>query len=52
MNVFERYKARIVVKGYAQEVELDFDETFAPVVRIDTVRTLFAIAAAKDLCII
>jgi len=51
-NAFERYKARIVVKGYAQEAELDFNETFAPVVRIDSVRTIFAIAAGKDLYIV
>ncbi|TMC17118.1 MAG: hypothetical protein E6J34_19075 [Chloroflexi bacterium] len=52
MRIFERYKARIVVKGFAQEADLDFDETFAPVVRIDSVRTIFAIAAGKDLYII
>src|SRR5436305_6824472 len=51
-NIFEKYKGRIVVKGYVQEAGLDFDETFAPVVRIDSVRTLFAIAAGKDLYII
>src|SRR5437667_7820917 len=45
-NVFEKYKGRIVVKGYAQEAGLDFDKTFAPVVRIESVRTIFAIAAA------
>src|SRR5881394_3415083 len=50
-NVFEKYKARIVVRGYAQEAGLDFDKTFAPVVRIESVRTIFAIAAARDLYI-
>ena len=52
MNVFEKYKARIVVKGFAQEAELDFDETFAPIIRIDSVCTLFTICAGKDLYII
>ena len=51
-NTFERYKARIVVKGFAQEAELDFDETFAPVVRIDSVRTLLALAVGKDLHVV
>ena len=51
-NAFEKYKTRIVVKGFAQEAELDFDQTFAPVIRIDSVRSLFAICAANDLCII
>ena len=52
INVFERYKARIVVKEYAQEAGLDFDETFASVIRIDSVRTLFVISVSKDLVII
>jgi hypothetical protein len=51
-NVFEKYKGRIVVKGFAQEAELDFDQTFAPVIRIDSVRSLFAICAANDLRIV
>lgn len=48
---FEKYKARIVVKGYSQVAGLDFNETFAPVVRVDSVRVIFAIAAANDLYI-
>ena len=51
-NVFEKYKSCIVVKGFAQEAELDFDQMFAPVIRIDSIRTLFAICTANDLCII
>src|SRR5947207_10029493 len=51
-NVFEKYKARIVAKGYAQEAGLDFDKTFAPVVRIESVRTILAITAANDLFIL
>jgi Reverse transcriptase (RNA-dependent DNA polymerase) len=31
-NIFERYKARVVVKGYALIAGIEFDETFAPVV--------------------
>jgi len=44
-NKFQRYKARIVAKGYAQVAGLDFDKIFAPVVRIDSIRLLFAISA-------
>src|SRR5436190_9675307 len=51
-NVFEKYKGRIVVKGYAQEAGLDFDKTFTPVVRIESVRAILAIAAANDLFIL
>src|SRR5438477_6110294 len=51
-NVFEKYKGRIVVKGYAQQAALDFDKTFAPVVRIESVRAILAITAANDLFIL
>jgi uncharacterized cupredoxin-like copper-binding protein len=40
-----KYKARLVVKGYAQIFGVDFSETFAPVARLDTIRLLLALAA-------
>ena len=37
-----RNKARLVLKGYTQEKGIDFDETFAPVARLEAIRILLA----------
>lgn len=42
-----KYKARLVVKGCGQKYGVDFQQTFAPVIRYETVRTLIAVAAAR-----
>jgi hypothetical protein len=40
-----KYKARLVAKGYVQRPGIDFEEVFAPVARLESVRLLLAIAA-------
>lgn len=40
-----KHKARLVARGFTQEYGVDYLETFAPVSRYDTIRTLMAIAA-------
>jgi hypothetical protein len=44
-GVVTRNKARLVAKGYAQVAGLDFEETFAPVARLDSIQILLAYAA-------
>lgn len=41
-------KARLVEKCYNQEEDIDFDETFAPIARLETIRMLLAFAYFKD----
>ena len=43
-----KHKARLVVKGYAQQYGVDYKETFAPVARYDTIRLLFVLAAQNS----
>ena len=43
----ERYKARLVVKGFTQEYGIDYEETFAPVARISSVHALLIIVVAS-----
>ena len=47
-GVVIKHKARLVVKGYSQRKGVDYDEIYSPVVRIETIRVLIALAALED----
>jgi len=43
-----RYKARLVARGFQQTQGRDYEETFAPVAHMTTVRTMIAVAASRS----
>jgi hypothetical protein len=42
-----KHKARLVAHGFVQREGIDFDDTFAPVARMGSVRLLFALVAQE-----
>nr|GEX66523.1 retrovirus-related Pol polyprotein from transposon TNT 1-94 [Tanacetum cinerariifolium] len=46
-----RNKSRLVAQGYTQEERIDYDEVFAPVARIETIRLFLAYASFKNIVV-
>ena len=44
----DRYKARLVALGNRQEYVIDYDETFAPIAKMTTVRTALVVTASQS----
>ena len=47
-GIVVRNKVRLVTQGYTQKKGIDYDETFAPVVRLEAIRILLAFACYMD----
>jgi len=43
-----RYKAKLVIRAFEQQVGVDFDETFAPVAKLESLRMMLALGAVHD----
>lgn len=47
----DKYKARLVARGFTQEYGVNYFETYAPVVRNSSIRLLLALATELDYCV-
>jgi hypothetical protein len=50
-GTIERYKARLVIKGYSQKEGEDFFDTYSPVARLTTIRVLLSLTTSHGLLI-
>nr|GEW92955.1 NBS-containing resistance-like protein [Tanacetum cinerariifolium] len=46
-GTLSRYKARLVANDSSQQLGVDFDETFSPLVKLDTIRTVFSLLVSR-----
>ena len=46
-GTINRYKARFVARGFTQEYEIDYEETFAPMAQLFSAKTLLVVSTAR-----
>lgn len=47
-GTIERYKTRLVAKGFSQKYDIDYVKTFAPVAKMNAERVILGIAVIQD----
>jgi hypothetical protein len=50
-GTIDKYKARLVTKGYTQKEGQDFFDTYSPIARLTTIRVLLSLASSHGLLI-
>jgi histone deacetylase 1/2 len=47
----DRYKERLVVKGFKQRYDIDYEDTFSPMVKATTIRLVLSLAISRNWCL-